>query len=156
MELDEELQGMLAIPRTQCPHLEQVSLPPPGKLDITSKCSACEETEVWYCAHCQVQLCSRYKNACMAAHAKKELHPLALSYSDLSVWCSDCDAYLDVYAIEALHPLYSAAHEAKFGYKPPLPVISLEIGGNSSSSASGSGAGASGSGGNASSSSTGP
>ena len=31
----------------------------------------------------------------MEIHANENAHPLALSFSDLSVWCYACEAYID-------------------------------------------------------------
>lgn len=38
-------------------------------------------------------------------------HPLALSYSDLSVWCFSCDNYVDN---ELLYQVKNKAHQDKF------------------------------------------
>uniref|UniRef100_A0A804PSH2 UBP-type domain-containing protein n=1 Tax=Zea mays TaxID=4577 RepID=A0A804PSH2_MAIZE len=41
----------------------------------------------------------------MLCHHEEETgHCLALSFSDLSVWCFSCDSYLDVQAILELRP----------------------------------------------------
>ena len=39
---------------------------------------------------------------------------MALSFSDLSVWCYTCDNYIDN---EKLYPIKNAAHKDKFGYE---------------------------------------
>ena len=39
---------------------------------------------------------------------------MALSFSDLSVWCYTCDNYIDN---EKLYPIKNAAHIDKFGYE---------------------------------------
>ena len=38
--------------------------------------------------------CSRYVNQHMVQHNEESHHPLALSFSDLSVWCYSCDDYI--------------------------------------------------------------
>jgi hypothetical protein len=39
--------------------------------------------------------CSRYVKEHMVKHGKEAKHPVVLSYADLSVWCYECDDYLD-------------------------------------------------------------
>jgi len=39
--------------------------------------------------------CGRYINGHMMLHAPSASHPLTLSFSDLSVWCYVCEAYID-------------------------------------------------------------
>lgn len=64
------------------------------------------------CLSCQTIGCGRYINEHMAEHCREQMHPLVLSFSDLSVWCYECSAYLD-------HPLLyvyqNLAHLDKFG-----------------------------------------
>ena len=59
----------------------------------------------------------------MVGHAAASGHAIALGVMDLSMWCFQCDAYLDVFGIPALRPLYSAAHVEKFGEPPPGAVF---------------------------------
>lgn len=40
-------------------------------------------------------LCGRYVNEHMSRHGHEIGHPLTLSFSDLSVWCYQCEAYID-------------------------------------------------------------
>jgi ADP-ribosylglycohydrolase len=135
---DDRMSGFAVYPRTHCPHLKQYGeLPKPSCISMKARCSVCGEDEVWICAFCGASLCSRYKNAHMLQHSAEEDHPVGLSLSDLSFWCFKCDSYLDVFAIKALHPLYSEAHVAKFGEAPPLPSSAqLPDPGSSSSSSS--------------------
>jgi histone deacetylase 6 len=39
--------------------------------------------------------CGRYINEHMMLHGHSTSHPLTLSFSDLSVWCYACEAYID-------------------------------------------------------------
>ena len=39
--------------------------------------------------------CGRYINQHMMFHNEESTHPLALSFTDLSVWCYVCEAYID-------------------------------------------------------------
>ena len=65
------------------------------------------ETEPWVCLSCNGTRCSRYVQACNEAHFFETLgggegedeegrgpHCLALSLSDLSVWCYACNSYV--------------------------------------------------------------
>jgi histone deacetylase 6 len=46
-------------------------------------------------SHCLQVHCGRYINGHMMLHAHSASHPLTLSFSDLSVWCYVCEAYID-------------------------------------------------------------
>lgn len=39
--------------------------------------------------------CGRHVKGHMREHHEKTGHSFVLSFSDLSVWCYDCDAYID-------------------------------------------------------------
>lgn len=61
---------------------------------------------------CELQVfCSRYVNFHMLTHANETRHPVALSWSDLSVWCYSCDSYI---SSPLLEPLLDAAVLTKF------------------------------------------
>ena len=55
---------------------------------------------------------ARYVSGHQVDHHAASLHPLALSYSDLSVWCFVCDSYVDH---ELLFEVKDRAHQDKFG-----------------------------------------
>ena len=52
------------------------------------------------------------------AHSSSSGHCLALSYSDLSVWCYGCDSYVDH---QLLYPVKKMAYRDKFGEDIPKP-----------------------------------
>uniref|UniRef100_A0A0E0JAX0 UBP-type domain-containing protein n=1 Tax=Oryza nivara TaxID=4536 RepID=A0A0E0JAX0_ORYNI len=127
--------------RTSCPHLSAMPaasaddlarVPPPD-----SPCSRCHHpAENWLCLICKDVLCSRFINKHMLYHYQDTGHCLALSFSDLSVWCFACDSYLDVQSILELRPVYEVAHLMKFGQRPPfrsLDVLDLSSGQNGGS-----------------------
>lgn len=62
-------------------------------------------------------------------------HSIAVSLADMSVWCYDCEAYLDVFRVKALHAPFAAIYRRKFGCEPSLPgwVGMSESGAGSSS-----------------------
>ncbi|CAI0470466.1 unnamed protein product [Linum tenue] len=109
--------------RKSCNHLA-ASLSP----DLThipspaSCCSRCEHPkENWLCLSCKEVLCSRFVNKHMLQHYQQQTnHCVALSYSDLSVWCFACEAYLDATAIEQLRHVHETAYILKFGEAPPF------------------------------------
>ncbi|XP_006664055.1 histone deacetylase 6 [Oryza brachyantha] len=125
--------------RTSCPHLptmpadDLARVPPPD-----SPCSRCHHpAENWLCLICKDVLCSRFINKHMLYHYQDTGHCLALSFSDLSVWCFACDSYLDVQSILELRPVYEVVHLLKFGQRPPfrsLDVLDLSSGQNGSTS----------------------
>ncbi|KAF8404907.1 hypothetical protein HHK36_009802 [Tetracentron sinense] len=63
---------------------------------------------------------SRFVNKHMLEHYEERNHCLALSYSDLSVWCFSCNAYLDAQVILQLRSVYETAYLLKFGEAPPF------------------------------------
>ncbi|XP_048529234.1 histone deacetylase 6 isoform X2 [Triticum urartu] len=130
--------------RTSCPHLpampaasadELARVPAPD-----SHCSRCHHpSENWLCLICKDVLCSRFINKHMLCHYQETGHCIALSFSDLSVWCFACDSYLDAQSILELLPVYEVAHLLKFGERPPfrsLEVLDLSSGQNGGSSSS--------------------
>jgi hypothetical protein len=73
-------------------------------------CSDCSES--WLCLNCHATNCSRYLHGHQVAHHSTTGHALALSHSDLSAWCFDCDKYVDDNKLSAAKLF---AHKAKFG-----------------------------------------
>ncbi|KAH6767067.1 histone deacetylase-like protein [Perilla frutescens var. hirtella] len=109
---------------THCDHLSSLS---PDLIHIPTPdtpCNRCEHPdENWLCLCCKDVLCSRFVNKHMLDHYQNEHHNLALSYSDLSVWCFSCNAYLDAQVIQPLRPAYETAYILKFGSPPPSRTI---------------------------------
>ncbi|KAJ3675602.1 hypothetical protein LUZ60_004644 [Juncus effusus] len=102
-----------------CSDLTHIPLP-------DTPCSRCEHpSENWLCLSCKEVLCSRFINKHMLTHHQQTGHSLALSFSDLSVWCFSCEAYLDVQIIRQLQPVYEFAHLLKFGERPPFRVSEI-------------------------------
>lgn len=60
--------------------------------------------------------CSRHREGHGVRHFENTQHSLALSYSDLSVWCYSCDYYLDSPKFAQVKQL---AHKSKFGEQVP-------------------------------------
>ncbi|XP_075221474.1 histone deacetylase 6 isoform X2 [Lycorma delicatula] len=60
--------------------------------------------------------CGRFINGHMVEHGEAAAHPLSLSFSDLSVWCYGCEAYIDN---PILHSAKNALHISKFGTEIP-------------------------------------
>lgn len=84
------------IPLRECPHLDSVKDVPVSGIDIYSPCIECESNvENWICLRCYTVHCARSINQHGLIHAEEMEHPLALSFSDLSVWCYKCEAYID-------------------------------------------------------------
>ncbi|PVD24115.1 hypothetical protein C0Q70_14585 [Pomacea canaliculata] len=90
----EQLYAVQPLP--WCPHLNSVQPLPQEGLDTHAPCQDCGDLkENWVCLTCYKVLCSRFVQEHMAGHSKDEGHPLVLSYRDLSVWCYDCNEYVD-------------------------------------------------------------
>eukprot|EP00930_Biecheleria_cincta_P055832 TRINITY_DN42092_c0_g1_i1.p1 TRINITY_DN42092_c0_g1~~TRINITY_DN42092_c0_g1_i1.p1 ORF type:complete len:1250 (-),score=214.02 TRINITY_DN42092_c0_g1_i1:186-3935(-) len=118
--LEDDFESFNVVPRGSCPHIDRIV---DCRVAPDACCSVCGENESWVCGTCGQILCSRYKKAHMLQHVQTSGHCVALSLSDLSFWCFKCDAYLDVYKISELQPLYSECHLAKFGERPPLLAV---------------------------------
>ncbi len=105
--------GMFVVePRGDCPHLAEFSkissTPLQQILDIKSKsilfganlsvpspCKLCNDSsENWLCLSCFQIGCSRYVNSHQQKHYDETGHCIATSFSDLSVWCYQCDSYI--------------------------------------------------------------
>ena len=76
------------------------------KTNCQSECAICSDNkENWCCLECGDFYCSRYCKSHMASHYEneKELqlrevtnngHAIAMSLSDASFWCYECDSYI--------------------------------------------------------------
>lgn len=84
------------VPLRDCPHLESVNKVPDTGIDAKAPCQECESTvENWICLTCYSIHCARSINKHAVEHEQSTTHPLALSFSDLSVWCYRCESYID-------------------------------------------------------------
>lgn len=102
-------------PLPWCPHLDSIaSEDHVHQIVYSAPCELCGDTsENWVCLHCFMVGCSRYVREHMAYHYENEpTHAMALSYSDISVWCYACDAYVHN---PKLTPFKTAAYQQKFG-----------------------------------------
>ncbi|XP_060580464.1 histone deacetylase 6-like isoform X2 [Ruditapes philippinarum] len=111
---DQGVEQMFAVqPLKNCKHLEEVTPLPERGLNVEDPCEECQaKGENWVCLICYKVYCSRYVKEHMVKHGKEAKHPVVLSYADLSVWCYECDDYLDN---EMLKPAKQSAHKSKFG-----------------------------------------
>jgi len=115
--IKDENAGFNVQPKTNCPHVGGIAV---GATEFIkpawerNACKTCEDkTENWVCLMCGHTFCSRYVKGHMAEHNTASGHLLAMSFSDLSVWCYACDDYItDPYINRG--PL-SALHQLKFG-----------------------------------------
>ncbi|CAK9827838.1 Histone deacetylase 6 [Anthophora retusa] len=121
--LSENLQALVTeemfavIPLRECPHLDSIADVPPSGIDIRTPCMECGSVvENWICLHCYTVHCARSINQHGVLHAEEIDHPLALSFSDLSVWCYNCEAYIDNPLLFAAR---NAAHQSKFNEELP-------------------------------------
>eukprot|EP00249_Psilotum_nudum_P010688 c22700_g1_i2 orf=230-769(+) len=121
-DLDEvgELSGWVEA-RTVCPHLHQLHCALQHRLPVfDTPCQRCDDLqENWTCLSCCEVYCGRYINGHMLWHHQSTLHPMAISFRDLSVWCFLCDSYLDARLINELLPAFETLHVMKFGEVPP-------------------------------------
>jgi len=88
-------QGFYVDVKLDCPHIEP-SLNTDITIDINTPCIQCHNVgENWVCLVCSQVFCSRYVQGHMVSHNESSQHPIALSFSDASVWCYSCESYID-------------------------------------------------------------
>jgi hypothetical protein len=116
--LSDHLQALTAgemfavVPLRDCPHLFAVNEVPSNGIDVTLPCMECASiAENWICLQCYTVHCARNINQHAMQHAEEFEHPIALSFSDISVWCYGCEAYIDN---PRLYAARNAAHQSKF------------------------------------------
>eukprot|EP00735_Rhodelphis_limneticus_P002474 TRINITY_DN1335_c0_g1::TRINITY_DN1335_c0_g1_i1::g.19941::m.19941 TRINITY_DN1335_c0_g1::TRINITY_DN1335_c0_g1_i1::g.19941 ORF type:complete len:567 (-),score=87.18,sp/Q9Z2V5/HDAC6_MOUSE/45.45/5e-21,ADP_ribosyl_GH/PF03747.9/1.2e+03,ADP_ribosyl_GH/PF03747.9/9.1e-59,zf-UBP/PF02148.14/9.5e-17,zf-UBP/PF02148.14/3.2e+03 TRINITY_DN1335_c0_g1_i1:73-1773(-) len=84
-------------PKRDCPHVHEHIRPIPDglTLNVEAPCKTCTiQGENWICLTCYAVECSRYLNCHMVDHNSQTKHAIAVSFSDLSVWCYACDSYI--------------------------------------------------------------
>ncbi|XP_020290831.1 histone deacetylase 6 isoform X2 [Pseudomyrmex gracilis] len=116
--LSDNIQALTAgemfavIPLLDCPHVDTVNDVPPNGIDVASPCAECGSTaENWICLQCYTVHCARYVNQHAMQHAEEHEHPIALSFTDISVWCYGCESYINH---PRLYPARNAAYQSKF------------------------------------------
>ena len=131
LALPENRGANIVQPLQWCPHLESVTSDSlPTNIDVLqSKCEECENVgENWICLVCLSIHCSRYVKEHMLIHGTSSEHPIALSFSDISVWCYICDDYIDN---STLYKFKNAIHKSKFGENMPCPkgneIVELQM-----------------------------
>jgi uncharacterized UBP type Zn finger protein len=82
---------------------------------IAVACTVCGEEESWVCLTCYDTGCSRWKGGHGAEHHNNTRHPLAISIGDFSIWCYDCDSYVQS---PRLSSILDWAHYLKYGIVP--------------------------------------
>jgi len=85
------------IPKLNCPHVNQHVINVLGVRQgyLTRACSVCNDSsESWYCLHCGGVFCSRYVQGHGVQHFNNSGHCILISFSDLSVWCYNCEDYI--------------------------------------------------------------
>ncbi|XP_053996185.1 histone deacetylase 6 isoform X2 [Hylaeus anthracinus] len=113
--VDEEMFAV--VPLRECPHLNTVRDVPASGIDVHSPCQECgSNVENWICLQCYTVHCARQINQHGILHAEEMDHPLTLSFSDISVWCYRCEAYIDNPRLFAAR---NAAHQSKFNEELP-------------------------------------
>lgn len=84
------------VPKTNCMHVSEINKLPETDIDIYKPCTECSSvSENWICLKCHTVLCARNIKKHALIHAQETQHPIALSFSDLSVWCYLCESYID-------------------------------------------------------------
>eukprot|EP01126_Amoeba_proteus_P048820 TRINITY_DN5667_c0_g1_i2.p1 TRINITY_DN5667_c0_g1~~TRINITY_DN5667_c0_g1_i2.p1 ORF type:complete len:146 (-),score=17.53 TRINITY_DN5667_c0_g1_i2:140-577(-) len=98
------IQPVAVTPKEDCPHVDTILLTPQQACSsFTAACSDCHTSfENWLCLTCPKVSCSRYVAGHAAVHAEKSGHHIALSFSDLSVWCYSCDSYIVDYSLDPI------------------------------------------------------
>jgi NAD-dependent SIR2 family protein deacetylase len=94
------MSQMYAInPKLDCPHFTDADILEKSESlteeKIHAPCTGCfSRQENWMCLECDEVFCSRYVEGHMSDHNEQTRHPVAFSFTDASVWCYECDAYI--------------------------------------------------------------
>uniref|UniRef100_A0A1I8FWY1 Protein MIX23 n=2 Tax=Macrostomum lignano TaxID=282301 RepID=A0A1I8FWY1_9PLAT len=104
----------LQLPKQLVPNPSHVTRIADGRgVDARAVCQTCSDgSENWLCLACLETHCGRYVSKHMLSHSESTGHVIALSFSDLSVWCYHCDSYIVSPVVE---PFIAAAARSKFG-----------------------------------------
>ena len=86
----------VVVPLTSCPHLADIKpVPYDSVIDAHKPCMKCKDArENWVCLGCYETYCSRFVKGHMVKHNEETKHPMVLSFSDITVWCYECEAYV--------------------------------------------------------------
>lgn len=105
------------VPKTNCMHVSEINKLPETDIDIYKPCTECSSvSENWICLKCHTVLCARNIKKHALIHAQETQHPIALSFSDLSVWCYLCESYIDS---PVLYDVKNFVHISKFNEELP-------------------------------------
>ncbi|KAL4474996.1 hypothetical protein ABPG74_001692 [Tetrahymena malaccensis] len=105
-------------PITNCPHALKLNFKKTEEIIYElrqklfwNKCCDCENVgENWFCLICNNVYCSRYVQGHMANHNQQNQdHQVAVSFSDLSFWCYECDSYITNQDLSQLRKLFQQA-----------------------------------------------
>jgi len=81
--------------------------------DIQCRQSECTSSNgVWLCLACNTPFCGRYGQRHGVQHREETGHATMMSFDDLSIWCYDCDSYVEH---PRLGPLRAKMEYLKFG-----------------------------------------
>jgi hypothetical protein len=109
--------GFSVTPKTDCPHFSShvvmgiiQKVAPAYQNNACKNCN--DKSENWLCLTCGDTFCSRFVQGHAKVHYKESGHDIVLSFSDLSLWCYQCDEYI---THENLQGIVKTLSLAKFG-----------------------------------------
>ncbi|KAM3728842.1 Histone deacetylase [Dirofilaria immitis] len=114
-EVNDQVIMHTVVPLRECPHLVEIRELPVEGLDAQASCSECHSSEEqWVCLTCYSVNCSRYVEGHAVHHQMRTGHSMALSLTDLSVWCYPCESTMQSFQI--LFSESQAAHPSNLAY----------------------------------------
>ncbi|KAJ3207698.1 NAD-dependent protein deacetylase sirtuin-2 [Entophlyctis luteolus] len=131
MDSDDSLKSFFAVhPKLDCPHVHLLDPASPSSAEASTlrdaaRSAPCEvlecasTSENWVCLRCFHVACSRYVNGHMAVHVQSVHNGMcvAVSMADLSVYCYECDEYIQTLNKTVLNAL-NILHKTKFDGAP--------------------------------------
>jgi len=109
--------GFSVYPKRNCPHFSSQTrisvineIEKAFKKNICYKCK--DSSENWICLSCGETHCSRYVKGDAQTHFDETSHSIAISFSDLSIWCYSCNDYI---THSNLEPFVGEVTKVKFG-----------------------------------------
>jgi len=121
--------GFAITPKYDCPHIDSLNLKDLSRfvnIKITDECRKCKNIgENWVCLACGSIFCSYYVKKHMLEHFEQEKHPICLSFSDMSIWCNECQSYIESLELYKIRQLFQ---NKKFSATTTMAEVEKSLG----------------------------
>ena len=122
----QDYTGWFAVtPQSNCPHTARLGFVDGQTFDHLAPCQepACgHEGENMMCTSCGTVRCGRHVKSHMLQHFEATRHAIVISMRDLSVWCYECDVYIEP-SNPRVQPMHHLLYRSKFGTTDPRVLL---------------------------------